>query len=629
MNKALNVSLLTLFISHSTFAANYALNNDKMAFSFDDAGSALVVKDTHSSHQLSPQEPFFLTLPDESVIHTADFKIKQVEKKENALVVEYTHPDFNVTMTLNLLKGKYANIDYTIAAVGKAQNVAKITFFPTKKQSQAPYVDGAINSSPIVADTFFMLPDKPIVNTYAYEGTTNLNVELKTPILPETPVSYTTWFGTVAETSQLRRSVNLFIDAVRPRPYKPYLHYNSWMDIGFFTTYSEQDVLGRMDEWNKAFITGRGVPLDAFLLDDGWDDRTGRWLFGPAFREGFGKVKEKADSMHSSVGLWLSPWGGYNKPRDIRVSHAKEYGFETVDGKLALSGPNYFKNFNEQIARLIKNEHITSFKLDGMGNANSHIEGSPFASDFDASIALLHNMRSASPNLFINLTTGTDASPSWLFYADSIWRQGDDINLYGPGTPVQQWMTYRDAETYRSIVRKGPLFPLNSLMYHGIVSAENAYYGLEKVQTDADFADQVWSYFATGTQLQELYITPSMLNSAKWDVLAQAAKWSRENAHVLVDTHWIGGDPTALEVYGWASWNKDKAILGLRNPSDKPQSYYLNLTKDFEIPQGKATRFAMKAVYGSNATLPENYKDAVVVTLQPLQTLVFEATPVK
>ncbi|MFK3707672.1 enterotoxin [Klebsiella sp. NPDC088457] len=629
MNKALNISLLALFISHSAFAADYALNNDNMAFSFDDASSAVVVKDTRSSHQLSPQEPFFLTLPDETVIHTADFKIKQVEKKENALVVEYTHPDFNVTMTLSLLKGKYASIDYAIAAVGKAQKVAKITFFPTQKQSQAPYVDGAINSSPIIADVFFMLPDKPIVNTYAYEGTTNLNVELKTPIQPETPVSYTTWFGTVAETSQLRRSVNQFIDAVRPRPYKPYLHYNSWMDIGFFTTYTEQDVLGRMDEWNKAFITGRGVPLDAFLLDDGWDDRTGRWLFGPAFSHGFGKVKEKADSLHSSVGLWLSPWGGYNKPRDIRVSHAKEYGFETVDGKFALSGPNYFKNFNEQIAKLIKNEHITSFKLDGMGNANSHIKGSRFASDFDASIALLHNMRSANPNLFINLTTGTDASPSWLFYADSIWRQGDDINLYGPGTPVQQWMTYRDAETYRSIVRKGPLFPLNSLMYHGIVSAENAYYGLEKVQTDGDFADQVWSYFATGTQLQELYITPSMLNNAKWDVLAQAAKWSRENAHVLVDTHWVGGDPTALEVYGWASWNKDKAILGLRNPSDKPQSYYLNLTKDFEIPQGEATHFAMKAVYGRNSTVPENYKDAVVITLQPLQTLVFEATPMK
>ena len=65
-------------------------------------------------------------------------------------------------------------------------------------------------------------------------------------------------------------------------PISPYLHYNSWMDIGFFTTYTEPEVLQRMDEWNKEFITGRGVMLDAFLLDDGWDDRTGRWLFGPA-----------------------------------------------------------------------------------------------------------------------------------------------------------------------------------------------------------------------------------------------------------------------------------------------------------------------------------------------------------
>lgn len=627
MKKALSVSLLALAISNGAYAASHTLNNQNIALSFDDAHSVLTLKDSHSDHQLTPQQLFFLTLPDESVIHAADFKIKKIEKKPHALVIDYAHPDFNVTVTLNLLKDKYASIDYRIAAVGKAREVAKITFFPTKKQAQAPYVDGAINSSPIIADSFFMLPEKPIVNTWAYEGTTNLNVELKTPIQPQTPVSYTLYFGTFPETSQLRRSVNLFINAVRPRPYKPYLHYNSWMDIGFFTAYTEQDVLKRMDEWDKAFISGRGVALDAFLLDDGWDDRTGRWLFGPAFSQGFGKVREKADSLHSSVGLWLSPWGGYNKPRDIRVSHAREYGFETVDGKFALSGPRYFSNFNQQILKLINHEHITSFKLDGMGNANAHIKGSPYASDFDASIALLHNMRSASPNLFINLTTGTNASPSWLFYADAIWRQGDDINLYGPGTPVQQWMTYRDAETYRSIVRKGPLFPLNSLMYHGIVSAEHAYYGLEKVQTDSDFADQVWSYFATGTQLQELYITPSMLNDAKWDTLARAAKWARDNADVLVDTHWVGGDPTALAVYGWASWRQDKAILGLRNPSDKPQTYYLNLEKAFEIPQGQTTHFTMKAVYGNNASVPAEYKNPQVITLQPLETLVFEATP--
>lgn len=628
MKKVVKSSLLFLLVSNSALASEYLLNNDNLSVSFNDKNSAVVVKDKLSSHQLAPKELFFLTLPNEDVIHAADFKIKNVTQKDDAIHIDYEHKDFDVAVVLNVLKGKYASIDYTIKAKGKAQEVAKITFFPTKGQSQAPYVNGAINSSPIIADSFYILPEKPIVNTYAYETTTNLNVELKTPIKPESPVTYTTYFGTFEATNQLRRSFNEFINAMRPRPYQPYLHYNSWMDIGFFTTYTEKEVLDRMDTYADELIKKRGVKLDGFLLDDGWDDRTGKWLFGPAFSKGFGVVKEKADGLHTSVGLWLSPWGGYNKPRDIRISHASENGFETVDGKLALSGPNYFRNFNNQIIKLIKNEHITSFKLDGMGNANSHIKGSQFASDFDASIELIKNMREANKDLFINLTTGTNASPSWLFYADSIWRQGDDINVYGDGSPVQQWMTYRDAETYRSIVRKGPLFPINSLMYHGIVSAEHAYFGLEKVQTDSDFADQVWSYFATGTQLQEMYITPSMLNTKKWDTLADAAKWSRENSSVLVDTHWIGGDPTALDIYGWASWSKDKAIFGLRNPSDKEQSYYLDLSKDFEIPAGEAKSFTLKPVYGSNASLPKDYSKAVIVTLKPLETLVIEANPV-
>ncbi|WP_395489701.1 enterotoxin [Cedecea davisae] len=629
MKTIIKSSLLLLLMSNAALAAQYQLDNNNLAITFDDANSAAVVKDKLSGHKLAPVELFFMTLPDEKVIHTADFKIKNVSKKDDAIQIDYERDDFAVSVVFKVLKGKYAAIDYTLQAKGQPRDVAKITFFPTKGQAQAPYVNGAVNSSPIVADSFFMLPQKPIVNTYAYETTTNLNVELKTPIKTDAPVTYTTYFGTFEATDQLRRSFNQFINVMRPRPYQPYLHYNSWMDIGFFTPYSEKDVLTRMDEYARELINKRGVKLDGFLLDDGWDDLTGKWLFGPAFKHGFSAVKEKADSLHTSIGLWLSPWGGYNKPRDERVSHAKENGFETVDGKFALSGPNYFRNFNEKIIGLIKNEHITSFKLDGMGNANSYIKGSPFASDFDASIELIKNMRAANKDLFINLTTGTNASPSWLFYADSIWRQGDDINVYGKGSPVQQWVTYRDAETYRCIVRKGPLFPINSLMYHGIVSAEHAYFGLEKVQTDGDFADQTWSYFATGTQLQELYITPSMLNSAKWDTLAKAAKWSRENSNVLVDSHWIGGDPTQLEVYGWASWSKEKAIFGLRNPSDKPQSYYLDLSKSFEVPDGEATRFTLKAVYGDNATLTGDYSKPLIVTLKPLETLVVEATPVR
>ncbi len=40
---------------------------------------------------------------------------------------------------------------------------------------------------------------------------------------------------------------------------------------------------------------------------------------------------------------------------------------------------------------------------------------------------------------------------------------------------------------------------------------------------------------------------------------ALSATWSLANAEVLVDTHWIGGDPAKLEVYGYASWSPAKA----------------------------------------------------------------------
>lgn len=625
--KTLKASGLAVIVSAAYIGNAYSMEiaNDAMAITFDNNSGVVSLINNNTDEQITPTELFFITLPNETTLHTKDFKLEKYKKDGDSINLTFVRNDFEVDVTLNVIKQRYVSVDYKIKAVGNDRKIKKITFLPTKKQTQAPYVDGSINSSPIIADTFFMLPRKPIVNTYAYETKTNLNIDIVTPISTNAPLKYTTYIGTFSEVSQLRRDFNKFIEAMRPRPYKTYLHYNSWMDIGFFTPYTESDIKGRMKEIYHELVEKRGVVLDGFLLDDGWDDLTGNWDFGSAFADGFGSVKELADSMNTSVGLWLSPWGGYNKPRDIRVSHAKENGFETVDGKFALSGPVYFKNFNDKITNLIKNEHISSFKLDGMGNATSHLKGSQFASDFDASVQLIENMHKANDKVFINLTTGTNASPSWLFFADSIWRQGDDINLYGDGSPTQQWVTYRDAETYRSIVRKGPLFPMSSIMLHGIVSAKNAYYGLEKVQSDQDFADQVWSYFATGTQLQEMYITPDMLNSTKWDTLAKAAKWARENADVLVDSHWIGGNPTNLAVYGFASWNENKAVISLRNPSDKPQKYYLDLNHDFELPTGANGQFKLKMAYGENNTIPSHYTGPVVITLQPLQTLVINA----
>ena len=213
----------------------------------------------------------------------------------------------------------------------------------------------------------------------------------------------------------MRRHVNQFLNVVRARPYHPYLHYNSWLDIGFFNPYTEKQALLRIEQYGEELVNKRGVKLNGYLFDDGWDNLKGNWGFNASFPNEFNKLKLAAEKYHAALGIWLSPWGGYNKPRDIRVSHAVEFGYEIMDGKLALSGANYYANFHKRILALIKQQNITLFKLDGTGNADKVIPGSSFTSDFAAASHMISDMRKANNKLYINLATGTQATPSWLF----------------------------------------------------------------------------------------------------------------------------------------------------------------------------------------------------------------------
>ena len=261
---------------------------------------------------------------------------------------------------------------------------------------------------------------------------------------------------------------------------------------------------------------------------------------------------------------------------------------------------------------------------------NSAIPGSEFDSDFSAAIQLIEDLRAEKPDIYINLTTGTYPSPFWLQYADSIWRGGEDHDFAGVGSKRQQWITYRDADTYEGVVKAGPLYPVNSLMLHGLIYAKHA----KNLDTDpnGDFSDEVHDYFGTGTQLQEMYITPALLKPSDWDAIAEAVKWSRSNADVLVDTHWVGGDPRKLEIYGWASWSPRKGILTLRNPSDKPQQISLDVAEIFELPAGAVSSFVAHSPWKSDAREPSiDLKSGQKHTfeLKPFQVLNLEMMPRK
>jgi hypothetical protein len=94
-----------------------------------------------------------------------------------------------------------------------------------------------------------------------------------------------------------------------------------------------------------------------------------------------------------------------------------------------------------------------------------------------------------------------------------------------------------------------------------------------------------------------MYITPGLLNRQNWDALAEAANWSRTNADVLVDTHWIGGDPARGEVYGWASWCPRKGILTLRNPDEQPAAFTADIGEMFQLPPEAARAFRLRSLW--------------------------------
>jgi hypothetical protein len=486
---------------------------------------------------------------------------------------------------------------------------------------------GNVKGSPLASGNLFLALEHPaaLARLAADRGTMEIAREL--PLKAGQSVTYSSVYGTTAP-GQLRRGFLAYLERERAHPYRTFLHYNSWYDIGYFTKYDQADALDAIEGIGQELNARRGVKLDSYLFDDGWDDRQGKWAFHSGFPDGFGPIKAATAKYGAAPGIWLSPWGGYGKPKTERLEASKALGLETNPGGLVLSGPKYFALFDQATEGLVRNAGINQFKIDGTGNADSVYPGSPFDSDFQAAISLIAKWRTIKPDLFINLTTGTYPSPFWLKYADSIWRGGEDHQFLGVGSWRQRWITYRDADTYSGVVSSGQLYPLNALMLHGIIYARHAKHLSDDPAND--FTDEVRSYFASGTQLQELYVSHSLLTPANWDALAEAAKWSRANADTLKDSHWIGGDPGQLEVYGWGSWSPAKGIITLRNPGDRPQGFSLDVGSALELPRGAARRYRLSPLWASGAARRLPVAEAgkpVLLTLNPFEVLTLEAVP--
>ena len=433
-----------------------------------------------------------------------------------------------------------------------------------------------------------------------------------------------------AVSGSLRRGVLEYVEAARPRKYKPFLNYNSWYDIcdqgsdGTFVMDSDQ-CLDVMKAWQTDFIEPYGIDIACFVFDDGWDDYDNLWRFNTErFPDGFRPQAKLAKKMKTGIGTWMSPFGGYGDTKAARLKSARRDGFEINSSGLSLSGEKYYKRFYDTGVDMIKNNGVNSFKFDGVGGGSS--------ADMEATCHLMDELREIDPDLYISLTVGSWGSPFFLLHGDSVFRGGGDAHHYGDKGPAShRWMNYRDGETYKNIIKPSPLYPINSLMVVGMVYSQ---YGLGRTsvdKTDKSFADQAWSFFASGTQMQELYMSQKVMNKRKWSILADAIKWAHANVETLRDTHWIGGDPYQYQVYGQASFDyrgvqKDqpyKAIVCLRNPSNKTIDYQLSLEDVTEWNRDMIESWEItRRVYGLAPAIGD--QDVLKITLAPFSVEILE-----
>ena len=518
----------------------------------------------------------------------------------------------------------YVRQELSLRALAAEVPVREISLFDFN--APRTWVSGTVRGTPIVVGDAYYAFEHPLANNGVDGERVRCRMPRTLPLRRGATLEVSSVVG-VTSAGQLRRGFLTYVERERAHPYRTFLHYNSWYDIGYFSKFNEADALGAVNAFGTELHEKRGVTLDSFLFDDGWDDPTTLWRFNSGFPDGFTNVRDATRKYGAAPGVWMSPWGGYGKPHDDRVAYGKQQGFETNDRGFALSGPVYYQRFRDTCLDMVRRFGVNQFKFDGTGNAANTVPGSAFDSDFDAAIHLIGELRAEKPDLYVNLTTGTYPSPFWLRYADSIWRGGEDHDFAGVGSSRQRWITYRDADTYQHVVRAGALFPLSSLMLHGLIYARSAH----NLNTDPnnDFASEVHAYFGNGTQLQEMYITPALLSKDNWDTIAEHAKWSRTNADTLFDTHWIGGDPLRLEAYGWAAWSARKGIITVRNPGERPQSIAIDAASALELPEGHEREFAARNPFAGGRDVPRLFKggEEQRVALAPFEVVTIELTP--
>lgn len=613
-------------------ANSYQLANKVLKASFINTGGKLYFNGCSELGLQPSTELFKVLLGDGKTITASEMKledVKMVTLAENpsaataslryagkALEARFTYEELSIVWRAVLRNGSHylrTEMDIQAAKDLPMKGIVAMNYLVAKNSAYtAPEVVGNTRGAILASNHIFAGLETPMGlnsckdegNTTHIEGLWRRNTTLK---------AGKTWnissvVGLVAP-KQLRRSFLAYSERERAVAWRPYPVYISWYELnidrnnaqapsykGNMTVEQCADVVSH---WKTHFYDKYQMAPKAFVWDDGWD-QYGTWTFNPNFPNGFDEPANEAKKMGTGIGAWLGPVGGYGQSGEYRRAYWRS------KGGMQLSNEDYYNFFIRCCTNMIDRYDFRFFKFDGISAQASAIgpdEGTRGEENAEAIISIERAVRQKRPDIFLNTTVGTWASPFWFHFTDAVWRQEGDYGEAGDqGTDRERWITYRDRLVYQNFIQRSPICPINTLMTHGFILSR---WGAVSKNMDYDgIVREMRCAFACGSGMVELYNDYKLMDEIKdnqgnagalWKDLAECIKWQQEQADVLPDAHWVGGNPwdgKKANVYGWAAWNGKKSVLTLRNPSTSAQTFTTTLREALDIPayvRGKIT----------------------------------------
>ena len=611
---------------------SYQLANKVLKASFINTGGKLYFNGCSELGLQPSTELFTVLLGDGKTITASEMKLEDVKMAtlaENpsaataslryagkALEARFTYEELSIVWRAVLRNGSHylrTEMDIQAAKDLPMKGIVAMNYLVAKNSAYtAPEVVGNTRGAILASNHIFAGLETPMGlnsckdegNATHIEGLWRRNTTLK---------AGKTWnissvVGLVAP-KQLRRSFLAYSERERAVAWRPYPVYISWYELnidrnnapapsykGNMTVEQCADVVSH---WKTHFYDKYQMAPKAFVWDDGWD-QYGTWAFNPNFPNGFDEPANEAKKMGTGIGAWLGPVGGYGQSGEYRRAYWRS------KGGMQLSNEDYYNFFIRCCTNMIDRYDFRFFKFDGISAQASAIgpdEGTRGEENAEAIISIERAVRQKRPDIFLNTTVGTWASPFWFHFTDAVWRQEGDYGEAGDqGTDRERWITYRDRLVYQNFIQRSPVCPINTLMTHGFILSR---WGAVSKNMDYDgIVREMRCAFACGSGMVELYNDYKLMDEIKdnqgnagalWKDLAECIKWQQEQADVLPDAHWVGGNPwdgKKANVYGWAAWNGKKSVLTLRNPSASAQTFTTTLREALDIPayvRGKIT----------------------------------------